>query len=191
MKDIKTYDGTPNSLLAINTTGLATNDTVSFPGSQQSFDSKNVGSRTLSVNPGYTVNDGNGGNNYTITLATAPGRINPAPLAITSTDVIKTYDGNLSALGSPVVASGILYSGDFLRGGSFSFTDRNFGIGNKVVTVNGVTVGDGSNFGNYTVTYTNNTTSTINKALLNLSAQADAKVYDGNINPPGLYRSLA
>ena len=113
-------------------------------------------------------------------MATAPGQINPAPLAITSTDVSKTYDGNLSALGSPVVASGILYSGDFLSGGRFSFTDRNFGIGNKVVTVNGVTVGDGSNVGNYTVTYADNTTSTINKALLNLSAQADAKVYDGN-----------
>jgi hypothetical protein len=43
-----------------------------------------------------------------------------------------------------------------------------------------VTVGDGVNNGNYNVSYSNNTTSTINKADLTVTATGVNKVYDGS-----------
>jgi len=51
----------------------------------QSFTSRNAlgaGNSTLVVNPDYTLNDGNGGNNYAVTLATAPGTITPAAVTV-------------------------------------------------------------------------------------------------------------
>ena len=92
----------------------------------------------------------------------------------------KTYDGNTSANGKVTVIGGIVYPGDSTTGGNFAYTDKNVGIGNKTVTVSGVTVGDGINNGNYVITYVNNTTSTINQAVLNLMAVSDTKLYDGN-----------
>src|SRR5207248_10125645 len=63
----------------------------------QVFDSKNAGSRTLSVSS-FTINDGNSGNNYgPVTKNTAAGTINPAQ---TSTGV--TSSKNPSALNEPV-----------------------------------------------------------------------------------------
>ena len=76
--DSKTYDGTTVSSAAPATGGLLGPDTVS--GLSQSFDSQNAGARTLAVNGGYVVNDGNGGNNYSVALVTASGTIDPALL---------------------------------------------------------------------------------------------------------------
>ena len=174
----KTYDGTTNSSLTPTVTGLVTGDGVTSL--SQSFDTKNAGPRILSVNPGYNVNDGNGGNNYKVTLVTANGLINPAPLIITTTDVTKTYDGNTTANGQVTVIGGTVFPGDSKSGGNFAYTNKNAGIGDKTVTVSGVTVGDGINNGNYVITYVYNTTSTINPAVLNLTAVSDSKYYDGN-----------
>ena len=174
----KTYDGTTNSSGVPTVTGLVTGDGVTSL--SQSFDSKNAGPRILSVNPGYNVNDGNGGNNYKVTLVTANGLINPAPLIITTTDVTKTYDGNTTANGQVTVIGGTVFPGDSKTGGNFAYTNKNAGIGDKTVTVSGVTVGDGINNGNYVITYVYNTTSTINPAVLNLTAVSDSKYYDGN-----------
>jgi hypothetical protein len=77
------------------------------------------------------------------------------------------------------VTGGTLFSGDSLTGGSFAFTDKNAGNGNKTVQASGVTVGDGVNNGNYAVTYADNTTSTINPFAVNLSG---ARTYDGTAN---------
>ena len=55
---------------------------------------------TLAVT-GYTVNDGNGGNDYTVTLVTATGTITPAALTITATSDSKVYDGTTVLDGDP------------------------------------------------------------------------------------------
>lgn len=70
--DTRPYDGTTNSTgaPAITSGSLAPNDTAVWT---QSFDSPNVGSRTLT--PAGTVNDGHGGLNYAVTFATASGSI--------------------------------------------------------------------------------------------------------------------
>ena len=72
-----------------------------------------------------------------------------------------------------------------LSGGTFAFTDKNAGTGDKTVTTTGVTVIDGNSGGNYTVTYADNTTSTINKANLTLTATTNTKTYDGTTAAAG------
>jgi hypothetical protein len=130
------------------------------------------------------VGDSAGNNaNYSVTYAdNKTSTINQEALSLTTSNVTKTYDGGLSAVGSAIVKTGTLYSGDSLSGGSFAFTDKNFGLGNKTVTTTGVTVGDSAgNNANYSVTYADNTTSTINKAALALNAVIDSKTYDGDV----------
>src|SRR5262249_1277649 len=63
----KVYDGgvTSATAPAIGGGGLAFSDTIS--GLAQVYDTKNAGPRTLSVAAGFTINDGNGGNNYLVT----------------------------------------------------------------------------------------------------------------------------
>ena len=79
--DSKTYDGTANSSATPTYTGLQTGDSLS--GLVESYDSKNAGSRTLSVNAGYTLSDGTGavraefkdkhGDPFTVDFFLAPG----------------------------------------------------------------------------------------------------------------------
>src|SRR5205807_10531532 len=74
--------GTPQFVTLVGTdTGSAT----------QVFDSKNVGTlRTLSIST-YTINDGNGGNNYgPVMTNTAAGTINTAPPTTNATTEKKT-----------------------------------------------------------------------------------------------------
>ena len=81
----KVYDGTTVSNGVVGANGLVGGDTVS--GLTQSYQSKNVlgtNGSTLLVNGGYTISDGNGGNNYAATTASAAGTITPAALSITA-----------------------------------------------------------------------------------------------------------
>jgi filamentous hemagglutinin family protein len=104
-----------------------------------------------------------------------------ADLTFTTTDVSKTYDGNLSAVGTAVVTAGTaLLGGDTASGGSFAFTDKNAGTGNKSVTTASVSVNDGNGGNNYNVSYVTNTSSTITPKALTYSTAAANKTYDGN-----------
>src|SRR5207249_3052989 len=67
----KIYDSTTAGFATPTLSGLVGTDSVS--GLAQSFDSKNVGARTLSVGSGYLINDSNGGNNYVVSLGSASG----------------------------------------------------------------------------------------------------------------------
>ena len=138
-----------------------------------------------------SINDGNGGANYTlIYFNNTTSTINQATLTVSTSNVTKNYDGTDSALGTPTVTVGTLYTNvdtgvqDSLSGGTFAFTDPNVGTGNKTVTVGGVTVSDGNGGGNYLVSYVNNTTSTINPATLTVSTSNVIKTYDGSRQRP-------
>jgi hypothetical protein len=95
---------------------------------------------------------------------------------------VKTYDRTTSANGVPIVVSGQLFGADTLSGGNYAFTDSNAALG-KTVAVSGVTVNDGSNGGNYTVTYAANTTSTIERAVISgvTGLTAASRNYDGTM----------
>ncbi len=176
----RTYDGTADVAAGVLNIGpLVGSETLGLSGLATMAD-KNVGAnKTLTV-AGLNLIDGSGlASNYTFTGGTQQASITQASLTVGTGNVIKTYDSNTSAAGTAMVTGGTLFSGDNLTGGTFAFTDKNAGTGNKTVTTTGVTVGDGMNNGNYAVTYANNTTSTINKADLTVTASGVSKVYDG------------
>src|ERR1035437_3805323 len=97
----------PRSTLCPYTTlfrsGLQGSDTVT--GLAETYDTKNVGTgKTLSVSA-YTVNDGNNGNNYTVsTVTSTAGVISQASLTITAAANTKTYDGTTSASATPTAS---------------------------------------------------------------------------------------
>ena len=96
LTDTKTYDGTTLSTKTGTATGLVAGDSVSTL--TQSFDSRNAGSRTLALNAGFTISDGNGGANYAVTTTTAAGTIDPKALtASLAGTVSKIYDGTTAA----------------------------------------------------------------------------------------------
>ncbi|MEO6002083.1 MAG: YDG domain-containing protein [Opitutus sp.] len=159
--DTKPYDGnTSSSGMPIFTT-LMTGDTKT---ASQVFDSKNVGSRTLSVSA-YSITDGNGGNNYTVTLATATGSITAKNLTIIGAVAAdKVYDGNTTATVSFTAASLVgVVSPDVVTINSASYTatfaDALVGTA-KPVTVTGVTLG-GAGAANYTVSQPSGLTASI------------------------------
>ncbi|MEI7869266.1 MAG: YDG domain-containing protein, partial [Candidatus Methylumidiphilus sp.] len=77
LRDTKYYDGNTISNKTPSVFGLVSGDFAS--NLSQRFDSPLTGIRQLFVNPGYVVNDGNGGNNYSYIVANAPGEILAPP----------------------------------------------------------------------------------------------------------------
>ena len=128
----------------------------------QSFASKNVlgtNGSTLDVNS-YTLNDGNGGNNYTVTVDSATGTITPASLVINAVSQTKTYDGTTTAIAIPTV-TGTVFSGDSLSPLTESYASKNAqGTNGSTLNVNSYTLSDGNDGNNYSVTV-NSATGTI------------------------------
>ena len=150
--------------------------------------SANAGSEAVTT--AITLGSGSNGalaGNYSLTQPTlANVTIAKAPLTVSTSNVSKTYDGTTAATGVDVVVTGTLYTNasnnntaDTLTGGTFAFSNKNAGGGNKTVTVSGITVSDGNGGNNYTVTEANNTTSTITPRALTITAAASSKTYDG------------
>jgi trimeric autotransporter adhesin len=180
VSDSRVYNALTTSTGAVTSSGLLGSDTVT--GLSQSFDSKNAGARTLSVNTGYTVNDGNGGNNYSIITNTATGSITPAAVTLTGfTANDKTYNANNNAVINTTGHLNGVITGDsvsFSNTGA-SFADKHVGQA-KAVTLNGVTL-SGTDAGNYQLTSVNTATANIAAAVLTIAGQtANSKVYDGN-----------
>ncbi|WP_421954681.1 YDG domain-containing protein [Polaromonas sp.] len=157
--------------------GLVAGDAVTVSATGL-FSDKNAGAgKTVNLVSSYSGADIG---NYAITgQATTTASISQASLTVSTTDVVKTYDGGTTAAGVAVITGGALFGSDALSGGSFAFTDKNAGVGNKTVTASGVTVGDGVNNANYNVSYVANTSSTIHKADLTVTASGIGKVYNG------------
>jgi filamentous hemagglutinin family protein len=182
--DTKTYDATTTAIgSTVGITGLQGADTIT--GVSESFDSKNVlgaNGSTLSVNSGYALSDGNGGNNYTVVTNTAAGTINPAALTLSAVTDAKTYDGTTGAGTTLPTATGLKGS-DTVTDLTESFASRNaLGTNNSALSVNGgYVVNDGNNGNNYTVT-TDTAAGTINPAPLTVTASDITKPF-GTVNP--------
>ncbi len=180
----KTYDGTTSmNNVVVGLTGKMGNDDLSISGSG-AFAQRHVGTGLA-----YTISDvvlaGADAANYYLMGASNSfsgndGVISRAPLVISTANVVKTYDRTTSALGQAVAVQGTqLFSGDSFSGGTFAFTNANAGSGNKTVTVSGVAVNDGNGGGNYSISFANNTSSTIQARALQANFAASSKVYDG------------
>ena len=174
----KTYDGTTNALATPTVSGLRGSDTVT--GLAESYVTKNVGTgKTLNVSA-YTVNDGNGGNNYSVsTVASTAGVINAAGLTLTAVGNTKTYDGTTNALATPTVSG--LQGSDSVTGLAESYATKNVGSG-KTLNVSAYTVNDGNGGNNYNVGTATSSAGVINAAGLTLTAVGNTKTYDGTTN---------
>jgi hypothetical protein len=104
----KTYDGTANAAAIPSVTGLKGSDTVT--GLIETYNTSNAGNNlVLTVSAGYTVNDGNGGNNYSVgTTTNTTGVINPAPVTASITAANKTYDTTATATITGCSLTGVL-----------------------------------------------------------------------------------
>ena len=171
----KTYDGTTTAAGTPTVSGLQGSDTVT--GLAEAYNNRNVGTgKTLNVTT-YTVNDGNGGGNYTVTsINSTAGVINQATLTITAAPNTKTYDGTTAAAGTPTVSG--LQGSDTVTGLAEAYNNRNVGTA-KTLSVTTYTVNDGNSGGNYTVTSVNNSAGVINQAALTITAAPNTKTYDG------------
>src|SRR5207253_2724906 len=122
----KTYDATTAATTLPTVSALVGGDTVS--GQAEVFGDRNVGSgKTLSVSA-YTINDGAGGNNYSVTtIANATGLITKAALTITARPNTKVFDGTTSAITTPTVTG--LQGADSVSGLAEAYTDASVGTG--------------------------------------------------------------
>jgi gliding motility-associated-like protein len=186
----KVYDGNANAALAganysftgqVATENVALNNPVSG-----TYDSKNIGSRTVTVN-GLALT-GTDAANYSLSVSslTAPGSISAASIVPALVGpVTKVYDGNTTAS---------------LTGGNYSFTGKigtenvslnnpvagaydAKNVGNRTVSISGLAL-TGADAANYTLSATSLSTSgTITGAsIVPALAGPVTKVYDGNVN---------
>ena len=189
----RAYDGTTsvaNANIAI--TGVA-GQTLTLATGTATLTNPNVGSAGLSSLNGATLADGTGlASNYTLTNPTGIVTIAPASISVTSSNAVKVYDATTAVTSATTVpvatlSAGTLYTNavtgntDTLSGGSFEYLTSGVGNGNKSVSVNSVGVLNGSSnaAANYSITYVDNTTSTITPAPISISGlTASNKQYD-------------
>lgn len=174
----KTYDQTTNAAgtaITVNGTQLFAADSLS--GGTFVFDNKNVGSNKTVAVSGVTLNDGNGGNNYTVNFVdNTASSITPATLKVTASGQDRVYDATRAATAT--------YDDDRIAGdvltvnGTASFADKNAGT-NKLVSVSGISL-SGADAANYMLDASPvTTTANITPRILTLNAAAQNKVYNG------------
>ncbi|MGP1678583.1 MAG: MBG domain-containing protein, partial [Burkholderiales bacterium] len=186
----------------LTATGVASETfAVTGAGDTTNLDSKNVqtGSTLVSLTGLALGASGNGGlaGNYTA-LSTTGSSVNVTarPVTLTAPSVIKTYDGGTTytTTGADLTATGAsapLVGSDTISAATIAYANRDFGLGNKTVTLSGSTISDGNSGANYTILAQNgNLTSTINKAALTVAANPQSKVY-GTIDPALTYTTGA
>ncbi|WP_291935044.1 filamentous hemagglutinin N-terminal domain-containing protein [Limnohabitans sp.] len=155
--DARIYNGTTSSVGVPTVTGLQTGDTLDGA-LTQTFASKDVlgeGASTLVASGSYSVSDGNGGNNYSVSVLTAPGTISPAPLTITAQDVSKVYGQTpvLSGFDASALVNGETVGSVTLTSAGQVATASVAGSPYAIVPSNAT----GGTFtpGNYTISYVN------------------------------------
>ena len=176
------YDGTALSTVppAISSGSLAGGDTCAL---SQHFADKWAGNGKLII-PSGSINDGNSGNNYSVSFANnLDGMISAKAVTVTGiTANDKVYDGTqtatLNTAGAALVGLVPLDAVNLVTtGATGAFIDPNVGPG-KTVQVSGLTL-SGGDAGNYTLAQPD-TTANITQAGLTVSGiEAQSKVYDG------------
>ena len=169
----KTYDSTTSAAGVPTVAGLQSGDTVT--GLAETYDTSDAGSAKILTVAAYTVNDGNGGNNYTVALETdTTGVINMAALTIAANNRTKTY-GNAVALAATESSTAGLLGGDAVT--SLTLTSPGTGAAAAAGTyfiVPSAAVGTG--LSNYNIEYVNGTL-TVNPKDLTIAADNRDKPY--------------
>lgn len=183
--ETRVYNGTTSSVGVPTVVDLQPGDTLTGT-LTQAFASKNVlgtGASTLVANGPYAVADGNGGNNYTVTVNTAPGTITPAPLTLQADNATKTYGTTFTPAGTafstPVAAvAGETVTSVVETSTGSAPTASVAGSTYPIVITPGSAIGaNGFVATNYTITYVPGTLTVLPKALTGSITAAD-KAYD-------------
>lgn len=143
----KIYDGTTSSVgvPVVSVSTIAAGDTANFI---QTYDDKNVGTNKTLI-PSGTVNDGNSGANYAVTLASiSSGEITPAPLTATVTVSNKVIDGNTSATITGRALVGVISPDAVTINADGAATFANASVGTHTVSATNITLA-GADIGNY------------------------------------------
>ena len=179
----KTYDGGYTAAVTLASTDAVSGDALLYDKTSALFANKNVGVGRAVAVQGLSLGGADAGN-YILQNVTAASTadITAKALTVTAPSVSKTYDGTTSASG--VATMGALGSGDVVNAAAtLVFNNKNVGAGNKTVQASGVTIKDGANAdmtGNYSISYVDDTASTISaKALTVSGTTVSNKVYDG------------
>ena len=168
----KTYDGT-TSIVSSHT---QSDPSVILQGTAVYLtDSRNAGDQTINIRGLYSDQQG-----YDLIVNKGIATIGKASVSVGAQDVVKVYDGTTSASSTAVLNAGNLLGADTLTGATFTFDDKNAGIG-KTLHVSNAIINDGNGGNNYAVTYVDNTSSAIAKRQLVISSVNDSKVYDGKL----------
>ncbi len=177
--ETKTYDGTTaSSLKPTASVPPATGDSMVL---SQSFDNRNVGTGKL-ITPSATIDDGNSGANYALTLTTTTGAINALSVTISAVTQTRPYDGTPNSSLTPTILPGL--GQDDTANLSQAFSDSSAGTG-KTITPSG-TINDGNSGNNYTVTF-QNATGAITPLEIHVTADAKTRPY-GAVDPPLTYQ---
>jgi hypothetical protein len=174
------YDGTRDADVALHDNRIA-GDSLTDDYASALFNDKDAGDGKLVTVSGIHIT-GHDAGNYCLTSTTATdcADIDRRNLTVTASASDKVYDGEIDAI---VTLHDNRIHGDNLTDSydTASFEDKNAGD-HKLVTVSGISI-SGHDAGNYNLT---NTTATdcaeIDKRNLTVTASANNKVYDGEID---------
>ena len=153
----RAYNGTTSAELTGATyTGLVEGDVITLTGNGI-FDSKNAGTQNVTFS-GLAISGADAANyNLITTEKTTTATISKAAISITANDASKVYNTADPALGYTVTA-GELFAGDSIA------LSREAGDDVGTYEINGYTITDGNNGGNYDVTFTPGIFTIANKA---------------------------
>ena len=171
----KVYDGTTSSpaIPTIASGTLATGDMAAF---SETFNNRNAGSGKMLL-AGGSVNDGNGGNNYTVTFTNnTSGDVTARVILVTAVAATKTYDGTTTSRGRPHDLEQTVASGDTAVF-SESYDTKNAGTGKTLTAAGSVNDGNGGN--NYQVSFIASTAGAVAARPITVTASAGSKTYDG------------
>ena len=137
-----------------------------------------------------TFNDG-AFNNFTV----VPNFLNitPLPITVTAANSVKVYDSTtlatttlntvMTTSPTPVLLNpGSLPFGDQITSLNYVYADPNAGLNNKIVQISNLQMTNGSKnpLANYSVTYVNNTTSSITPRPITVTADNQSKSFGSN-----------
>jgi hypothetical protein len=181
----KVYDGGTAATATSAVTGLAfqAGSNLSFMPTTARFADKNVGTGKTVTADALQITGFHGTqasalhSDGQVLTPTATADISQRVLNVTATAANKVYDGNPAAsirFGDDRVAGDVLS-----LAGIGSFDNKNAGVG-KTVTVGGISLA-GADAGNYSFNTSATTQANITPRVLNVTATAANKVYDGNV----------
>ena len=187
--DTKVYNRSVSSSVAPIVTGIFSPDVVGTAPTQ-TYDTWNVGTGKTMTATDLVINDGFGGNDYTISYVTnTTGVITTKAVTVTAQPDTKIYDRSVSSSVSPVV-TGII-SPDYASTSPHQTYDTwNVGT-SKTMTASVLIIYDGFGGNNYTISYVTNTNGVITPLGITGNFTVNAtKVYDGNTSAVILTETL-